>query len=451
MACQCIEQISFDDVRGRHLLVALSGGADSVALLRLLLRRSQADQLRITAAHYHHGIRGLDADADANFCRQLCAGWHVQLIEGFGDVPALARERHIGLDTAARDARYAFLHQAKKNCGADLIALAHHLDDQAETVLMHLLRGTGPEGICGMDRFNGALYRPLLAFKKYQLMQFLESEGISWREDATNAVSQTPRNHLRLNVLPEIEKSYPSAVEAVGRFARLARAENQYLEKLTNDFLKARLERGPWGRRLRLTGQEEEFLLRRAMRRLCTGDVGFQKIDALCALCRKDRGKLEICGKTRAERTGQWLYFLQTPAKNNDAVPLSIPGNTHLKEICRIAAELGNFPMEAQNPMRELADADCLSGAVLRTRRSGDRFHPLGAPGDRLLSDFFTDRKLDRPLRDDWPLLARGNRVLWVCGMGLSEDIRLTNQTRRCVRLTMYPITEEKAEVDYEE
>ena len=101
--------------------------------------------------------------------------------------------------------------------------------------------------------------------------------------------------------------------------------------------------------------------------------------------------------------------------------------------------------------MRELADADCLSGAVLRTRRSGDRFHPLGAPGDRLLSDFFTDRKLDRPLRDDWPLLARGNRVLWVCGMGLSEDIRLTNQTRRCVRLTMYPITEEKAEVDYEE
>lgn len=451
MACEDLENIRFSDARGRHLLVALSGGADSVALLCLLLRRRLADQLTITAAHYHHGIRGLQADADARFCRQLCSRLQVQLIEARGDVPELARQRGIGLESAAREARYAFLHRARAQCGADLIALAHHMDDQAETVLMHLFRGTGLEGACGMARRVGVLYRPLLDFRKSQLMQFLESNGISWREDASNGVSDNPRNFLRLNVLPEIEKSYPSAVEAIGRFARLVQPENQYLTQLCARFLDARLEHGPWGCRLQLSGNEDAFLLRRALRAVCGKRIVSRKIDELLLLCRQNRGKLDVGGGLRVERTPQWLYFLRGTPEKIAPVPLNIPGTTELEGLCRIQAEIGNFPMEPNRRHTELADAACLEGAVLRTRRSGDRFYPLGAPGDRLLSDYLTDRKLDHPLRDYLPLLTRGNRVLWVCGLGMSEHMRVTNQTRRVVRLSMYPITEEKAEVDYDE
>ena len=450
MASEGIGNVHFSDARGRSLLVALSGGADSVALLCLAHRRRAQDGLRLAAAHFHHGIRGAEADGDLDFCRSLCAQLGVELIEGRADVPALARARGIGLETAAREARYAFLESARARCGADWIALAHHRDDQAETILMHLLRGAGPEGACGMARRAGRLYRPLLDVPKAALVQFLEEAGIGWREDATNGASDTPRNVLRLNVLPEIERSYPSAAFALARYGRLARIESDFVARLAERFLAERLERGPYGQRLRIEGGEEEALLRRALRALCGRSTGAEKMDALVALARRERGKMEICGGLRAEKTPGWLYLLRGEPGETPEVPLALPGETILPELCRVRAEEGCFPLNRSDPRTELLDPASLRGAVLRTRRPGDRFHPLGAPGDRLLSDYFTDRKVDRPLRDCWPLVAAGNHVLWICGLGLSETARLQNERLRCVRLTIYSITDEKAEVEYE-
>ena len=175
MACVQLPQICFDDVRGEHLLIALSGGADSVALTCLLAQSREKYALRLTAAHLNHGIRGADADADAALCRKLCDRLGIGLIEGHADVPRIARETGQGLEAAAREARYRFLREARLRCGANRIVLAHHLDDQAETVLMHLLRGTGPEGVCGMARVSGELYRPLLEVRKAALVQYLEA------------------------------------------------------------------------------------------------------------------------------------------------------------------------------------------------------------------------------------------------------------------------------------
>ena len=450
MASHGLDAIRFDDTRGRRMLIALSGGADSVALLTLLCSRREADGFTLAAAHFHHGIRGADADGDAEFCRELCARLGVQLIEGRGNVVALARARGIGLEQAAREARYAFLRDAQARCGADWIALAHHRDDQAETVLMHLLRGAGPDGACGMARLERGLYRPLLDVPKASLRKYLEDRGIPWREDATNADPGTPRNALRLNVLPEIEKSYPSAAAALARHAKSARIERDFVARLADDFLQDRLESGPYGRRLRLVGDEEEALLRRALRKLCP-ELGAEKLEALSGLVRRPRGALELPGGTRAERTPGWLYLM--PAKRPEPAPvaLEIPGETDLSGIARIRAELGGFSLAPDDPHTELLDLDALRGAVLRTRRSGDRFQPLGAPGDRLLSDYLTDRKIDRPLRDCLPLVAVKNRVLWVCGLRLSETAKLQDSSRRCVRLTMLPTIEEKRREIYEE
>ena len=442
MASHGLDAIRFDDARGRRLLVALSGGADSVALLALLCAHRAEYELSLIAAHYHHGIRGAEADEDAEFCRELCARLRVQLIEGRGDVPALARARGLGLEAAAREARYEFLRAARESCGADWIALAHHRDDQAETVLMHLLRGAGPDGACGMARLERGLYRPLLDVPRPALRKYLEIQGISWREDATNADPGTPRNALRLNVLPEIERSYPSAAKALARHARIARIERDFVAKLAEDFLRDRLESGPYGRRLRLVGGEEEALLRRALRSLCPG-LGAEKLDALCDLTSAPRGRLEISGALRAERTPGWLYLIPPRREAVQPVPLNIPGETILPGIARIRAELGTFEIAPGDPATELMDPDALRGAALRTRRGGDRFHPLGAPGDRLLSDYLTDRKVDRPLRDVLPLVAAEERVLWVCGVGLSESAKLKDPSARCARLTMINISEE--------
>ena len=451
MASEGIGNVCFSDARGRFLLVALSGGADSVALLCLAHRRRAQDDLRLAAAHFHHGIRGAEADGDLAYCRKLCARLDIELYEGRADVPALARRERIGLETAAREARYAFLEATRARCGADWIALAHHRDDQAETILMHLLRGAGPEGACGMARRSGRLYRPLLDVPKAALVQFLEGEGISWREDATNGVCDTPRNALRLNVLPQIEKSYPSAAAALARYGRLARIESDYIGRLSGRFLAERLETGPYGWRLRIDGDEEEALLRRALISLCGRNAGAEKMDALAALARKARGKMEIRGGLRAEKTPGWLYILRGDAQRPPELPLSRRGETTLPGLCRVRAETGCFSLSRGDPATELFDPRCLEGAVLRARRPGDRFHPLGAPGDRLLSDYLIDRKVDRPLRDYWPLVAVDGRVLWVCGLGLSETARLHDERMRCVRLTIFPITDEKAEVEYEQ
>lgn len=443
-----VRNISFADVRHKRVLIALSGGADSVALLHLMANRRAADGIAIHAAHFHHGIRGQDADSDAAYCRKICAALDVEYHEGRADVPALARDRRMGLETAAREARYAFLRSTQAAVGADVIALAHHMDDQAETILMHLLRGAGPEGICGMARLENGLYRPLLEIRKAQLIQYLQASGIAWREDQTNQIADTPRNALRLHALPEIEKCYPHGVEAIARYGRLARAESDYLSKAADAFLDARLERGFYGQRLLLRGDEDAAILRRAVRKLTADWICMDRMEDILAITRKARGSLDLSKTLRIEKTPHALYFLPRSEKIPSDVPLELSGETILPGICRIRSELGDFPIQPSNDSRvEVLDADRLQGAVLRTRRSGDRIQPLGAQGSRLLSDYLIDRKIDRPLRDGLPLIAQGSRILWACGIGMAQEARITKDTRRRARLEIIPITDEKPEV----
>ena len=459
MAVSSIDNLRFDGLRGKHLLVALSGGADSVALMHILLRRMGEDGFFLTCAHFHHGIRGADADADAAFCQTICDKAGIRLICGFADIPAIARERQTGIETAARIERYRFLNEAKAECGADLIALAHHADDQAETVLMHLLRGAGPEGISAMPMLSGDKFRPLIGISKQSLVDFLVSEGISWREDATNAVSDTPRNALRLNVLPEIEKSYPSAKQAIARYARAAAIENNLIDRLTDEFIKKRLKKLPCGEMIRLDNHWEEAVLRRTIRRLCGSRLeaakpDFQeklteaqaKLDELILLAQKIRGKIQVFSDLTVEKTPSGLYFLRDGIQKPEPMPVQVPMDISFGNYCRIVIEESDSGISADDPFTETVDPDALRGAVIRLREDGDRIRPLGAEGSRLLSDYLTDKKVDRPIRNCLPVIAKEKNILWVGGYGISDDIRIIPSTTHCVRIKIYINTDEKAE-----
>lgn len=446
MAISEIDDLRFDFLRGRRLLVALSGGADSVALLHILLEHRAEDGPEIICAHFHHGIRGADADADAAFCQALCEKVGVELILGRGDVPAEALQRRVGLETAARDARYRFLHQAKESCGAELIALAHHADDQAETVLMHLLRGTGPEGIAAMPVLSGDKFRPLIGIRKHTLTAYLRERGIAWREDVSNTVSDNPRNALRLKVLPEMEQCYPAAIKAIARYARIAVVENDFLSRATDDFLSARLETGAFGKRLCLEGAWEEAILRRALRRICGARIECAKIDELIALAYKKRGKTQVFSDLTVEKTPFGLYFLPKCAKKTEIIYPELSMDARFGEYFRIRICESDGAIERDNPNVETLDAQTLAGACIRVRADGDRIHPLGAAGSRLLSDYLTDKKVDRPVRDVLPVMAKGKNILWVGGYGISEDARVKNGTTHCVRIELYTNTEQKAE-----
>ncbi len=424
----------FSAVRGKRLLIALSGGADSVALAVMLAEAREALDLELFAAHLDHGMRPVSAD-DAVWCRSLSKGLGIPFYTRRLDIPDECARTGEGPESAARRLRYAWLRGLREDLGADYIALAHHMDDQAETVLMHLARGTGPEGICGMAEFAGDLYRPLLGLRKTALMDYLIDRGQGWREDATNAVADNARNALRLHGIPELEKSYPGFVPAVARYAQSARIESDYLAEQTKVFLDGSLLSGPFGRFLRLTGDPHPAILRRAIRTICEGELSWERLNAVAALADRAHGSEQISDALFAERGLRGIYFLRPEPLAMREASLSLDGETVLPCVCTLEAHPAPPAPLRSDPMVQALDADALEGAVLRTRRSGDHIRPLGC-GRKLLSDYFIDRKVDRPLRDHIALVARGDDVLWACGLGISEDAKLTGNTFRAVALT---------------
>lgn len=411
---------TFSALRGRALLVALSGGPDSVALLSMLVEVREALNLTLFAAHVDHGIRP-DSGEDAEFCRQLCAECQVPFYMVKLHVPKLARQNHRGLETEARNQRYAALRHLKASTGADYIALAHHMDDQAETVLMHLSRGSGGTGLGGMRTFSADLYRPLLGFRKEELLDYLRERGLKWREDQTNGVDDNPRNALRLNVIPSLVRSFPGFVSAVCRCADIAQAEDDYLENETCRYLQAHQGVGLNCRWLEMDESTHPALLRRALRKICPEAVSWDRVTGLEALCQSPRGRMDIGRDYFAERTGRRLYFVQKKPKSVSPVPLSMEGITQFAGQFEFFASPHPPTPIRDDPFTQVLNRAALAGAVVRFRRSGDRIRPLGC-GDRLLSDYFIDKKVDRPLRDEIPLVAVGNRVHWVCGCGISQE-----------------------------
>ena len=413
----------FSVVRGKRLLIALSGGADSVALAVLLAEARAEYRLTLYAAHIDHGIRA-DSPEDAAFCRALCQRLDIPFCCARLDVPAEARERREGLESAARRLRYEHLRRFKAELGAELIALAHHMDDQAETVLMHLARGAGSGGAAGMRPLCGDLWRPLLGCRKAELTDYLRGKGLAWREDATNAVADNPRNAIRLHVLPELEKSYPQCVRAIARYANTAGIEDDCLDALTGAYLARGGGVSGHCRWIDLESPPHRAILRRALLGACPESLSWEQVNALEALCGQDRGKLDIGSGVFAERTGHRLYFVQKQPMQIEPAALSPDGVTTLPGLGRVTTKpCAPVPIR-DDPMRQVLNPAALAGAVLRTRRPGDRIRPLGC-GDRLLSDYLIDRKVDRPLRDATPLVAVGGRVHWVVGLGISQEAAL--------------------------
>ena len=219
-----------------RVIVALSGGSDSVALLLVLRDFASAGELALdTVAHLHHGIRGADADEDEAFCRDLCAGLNTPFVSARTDVPAAARTDGTSIEVSARRARLRFLEDIRVRCGADVIATAHTEDDQAETVLLRLVRGAGGRGLAGIAPRRDRLIRPLLTCTRDDLRSELRARGQTWREDSTNADLANPRNRVRHELLPYLATHFnPSVTRALARFAELARGDESWLTEIVD-------------------------------------------------------------------------------------------------------------------------------------------------------------------------------------------------------------------------
>ena len=405
--------------RGRALL-GLSGGADSVALLFLLLPLRAEGRLELEAIHVHHGLRGPEADGDETFARELCAA------QGIPYHAAYLRLGDRRDEDAAREARYGAFCRCLRETGIDQLILAHHRDDQAETFLMRLMRGAGTDGLACMrpveERDGYRILRPMLGISGGDLRAALAGAGIPWREDRSNADEKYLRNRVRHTLLPLMEEACPGTAERIARAAALIGEDQRLLEEEA----KARLA-GHAGEAWLETGalRSADAGMRRRMLRLWWRSAGpeleerqlsFRQTEALSALADEAPGRVvNLPGGWRAKRGRNHLHLLP-PERPAPPAPVPAEQGAVLNGI-----RLEVLPGEG-NPGDGLrtqeVPAGFLRGCEIRTRRPGDRIRPYGMQGSKSLQDYLTDRGVDEPWRDRIPLLCRGGEVLLAAGVG---------------------------------
>jgi tRNA(Ile)-lysidine synthase len=456
-----------------RVLVALSGGADSVALLHLLCEMERSGDILVAgAAHLHHGLRGADADADQAFCRALAERLNVRFVTSRVEVASLAREQQRSIEDAARSARYAFLERAADEVGADAIATAHTLDDQAETFLLRLLRGTATRGLGSIRPRVGRVIRPVLDIRRAELRRFLEARGEAFREDATNADVSIARNRVRHELIPYIESRFSHAApELLARQAALARDDEDFLRQLAIEsdrrvvLRESSLELhpdvgvptpdlGPWtsdlGPRTSDLGLDLDAAALAEMHRAVASRVayhvltrlgggrhiGSDHVERLLGLAEvgQEGSAISLPGQY-AQRLGSVITLRPgrgpvSEGSNSFVFSLSIPGEVEWRpQRCAIAAEAvsgSQARLAARGPEVGVSVAALALPLAIRSRRSGDRFRPLGAPGVRKLQDFLVDRKVPRSERDALPLVVDSrDRIVWVVGHSVAEDFRV--------------------------
>lgn len=424
---------------GQLVVVGVSGGADSTALLHCLLALSKKLGFIVYAAHLNHKIRGKEADEDQRFVAAMCERWDVPFYTMERDVLTLAKRKHMSLEQAAREARYQFFEKARIYFNADKIAVAHHMEDQAETVLMHLLRGSGLAGLTGMHPVRGRVVRPFLQVDRVAIEEYIRENGLAYRYDSTNSLLDATRNRLRLEVFPYLsEHINPGVIKTFCSAAELLQRDEDYLMELAGKALcEAELDAGY--DRAKLAALPLPIKTRAL--RLALARSGIEKniervhIEALCDLLTARTGAELILPGIEALISYDRIYVGKRPQFAQFAMPLVAPGETVTPRGRFHAMIVEGIASFSENRMVGCMDYDALPGDLtVRPRANGDQFFPVGAPGNRKLKEFFIDRKVPRFEREV-PLLCSMNRVLFVPGYGIDSSVRVTEQTTRVLWL----------------
>lgn len=412
---------------GAHVLAAVSGGADSTALLCFLCDARESMGLTVSCAHVEHGIRGAASQEDYAFVQALCGKKGVAFYGAHVDAPALAAQLGCGLEDAARRLRRRFLLETAERIGADAVALAHHAGDQAETVLLHAARGSDVRGLCAMRARQGRIIRPLLDATAQELRESLRSRGQAWREDATNGDMAYARNRVRLAVLPELECACPGAGAALVRLARAAQRDEAHFSRLLDARGLAVLPLcdGAALERALLEGLDDA-LLSRALVRLLDGagvPVSTRALERMTTLARGETGAaVSLEGRAQARLGARYLCVTREDAVIPDT-PLSPEGETHTP--FGVFAVRDALPGETgDGRLTQAIPAARLAGARVTARREGDAMIPFGRHSPVSLRRLMIDAGVERAMRNSVPLLRQGESILWAVGMRPGEGCR---------------------------
>ena len=439
---------------GDLVIVAVSGGPDSVCLLHLLHELKDFLKIDLVVAHYDHGLRPEEDEHETQFVRRLAESMNLRFesekahsLNGGG---AATNEEK------ARDARYAFLEKVMDKLQAQKIAVGHNLNDQAETVIMRFLRGSGPSGLAGIPPFREQkIIRPLIEIKREQILSYLTSRELSYVLDSSNLETKYLRNNIRLNLMPLLLTYQPRLIEHLGQLADTLRNDSEYLEQQAEDWVGREAElrsdgevvipispfiRSPQPLRNRITRQ----ILKKVKKNLRRIDrVHILDVYRL-AKGPKPQSALRLPGGIGVKKIYDKLLFSTVLEEKTGPFyyRLNGPGTTYIREIDRSISldELENrgVPSGEDSPWISYFDAAKLSyPLIIRNVEPGDRFVPLGMTGHKKVKDFFIDLKIPSEMRRSTPLLLSKDKPIWICGYRVDERFKVTPDTKKILKATM--------------
>lgn len=446
---------------GDTLVVAVSGGADSVCLLHILARWQAKLQVKLHAAHLDHQLRADESEADAEYVSFLADMLGIPVTIGRRDVTAYRNRKRCSLEEAAREVRYSFLAEVARTENASSVAVGHTRDDQVETILMHLLRGTGPGGLRGLqpssslqigeDRASLNVVRPLLDVPRQETLDYCHRCQLKPRSDPSNLSTDFFRNRIRLDLLPVLETYNPRIDAALLRLATIAADEVSFIEeqasRVWNEVANKEdgivyLDKDKMGG---LSPAIQRQLFRMAVMQLLDSlkDIEADHIEAMVGVLAKPAGKrLRLPRGLRLFTEYKRLILTVTPASLcpfpslENTLGLTVPGETALPGWLVKADILHGPDHEYVNSFTTTLDLDRAgTELVVRKRKPGDRFQPLGMNQPKKLQDFMVDARIPRTWRSRVPLLCSPEQILWVVGWRIDDRVKVTASTRRVLRL----------------
>ncbi len=431
---------------GEKILVGVSGGADSVCLLRILASSADPRPGRIVVAHVNHGWRGADSDGDARFVGELADALGLDCCL---HRPGSPGQRIADTEAAAREQRWGFFHALREREGLDRIAVAHNREDRAETFFLNLLRGAGSNGLGSMRPVAGRVIRPLIESSRAEIETYLGRIGQPWRTDRTNRETRFARNRVRLETLPTLRRAFnPRLIETLGRTIDILEHEDAWMEQTVADWMDSRVFRDGSDFVLDIGGLESQpvgfvrRVLRRALRLAGSPmrDVGLDHVERLRSVLAPDKSGriIELPGAVGVERSFDTLrFFTQDPSPSGYMYRLPIPGRVEVPEIgAAFEARIVRREVvgtDKPNGNRVFVDGESLGRCVnIRNWKGGDRYDPDGLSSARLKT-LFRQRRIPMRKRLQWPVVVARSSIVWVASFPVSRDFAPTGHSRSVV------------------
>ena len=443
--------------KGDSVLVAVSGGPDSVALLHVLKELQTTLDLTITVFHLNHKLRGPESDGDARFVGEYAEKMELKVILAETEVRRLMEREFLSLEEAAREARYREMERLVPKLGIDKIALGHHADDQVETFLMRLLRGSGLEGLASMKPVRGVYIRPLIRETKGEILKYIEEHSLAYRVDASNQDESIFRNRIRNKLIPLLGEYNPRFEEILLHTIDIVGEDQSFIDEVAAGVFSKHALSEPGLIKLPIAEISsrplaiERRLVRMAIKSV-KGDlrgIDFKHIEAIVSGLRDKSGSLgiDLPGRIIAQAEYGLLVFgakalFEPPAI--DSIELTVPGLTRIDALgVEIKAELAapaGLVFERNGGVAYLDPAISGLGLKLRLRRPGDSFRPFGMTGQKKLQDFFVDKKISKRERNRVPIIESDGKIAWVAGFRIDDSFKVTERTKEVLTLSLLRI-----------